>query len=152
MKYFLIFFAIALCIILGIFFWYSNHPQSPTAITPSPSPVAACNALTMITPQKGSKISSPLSISVIVDNTNPKCHWTVFEAQAGVAQLFDTNGNLLGQAVLKTNDDWTLQKPVPYNAVVTYTNPSSGNLKLVLQEENPSGKPNPQKTTIGLSQ
>lgn len=152
MKYILIF-GIFLCILFGgIVLWMRNpllpHPTEKLATTPAPT----CQPLTVITPKSGEKITSPLSISVIVDNTAcSSSHWTVWEAQAGTVTLEDNNGKVLGRAVLKTQDDWTLQKPTPYNAVIQYSaRPDSGNLKLIIQEENPSGKPNPKSITVQL--
>lgn len=90
---------------------------------------------------------------MIVDNTKKDCHWTVFEAQAGVAELRDSAGNVIGQAALKTTDDWTLQKPTPYNAIINWQQkPKPGNITLTITEENPSGKPNPQEISSILTQ
>lgn len=151
MKYILIF-GIFLCVVLGGIVIWMKHPVQPNttgklATTPTPT----CQPLTVITPKSGEKATSPLSISIIVDNTAcPSSHWTVWEAQAGTAVLKDNKGKVLGTAVLKTNDDWTLQKPTPYNAVIQYNEESGSHLELVIQEENPSGKPNPKSITVPL--
>jgi hypothetical protein len=138
-------------IVVGVGLWLYNNRYTLTPIPTPPSSASSC-AVTIVSPHAGSAITNPLSINLIIDNSKPGCHWTVFEGQAGTATLTDSSGKFLGQAVLKTTEDWTLTKPTAYNAVITLTkHPSSGVVNLILQEENPSGKPNPQEITISLS-
>lgn len=146
----LLFIAFVFLLIGGIIIWYTKFysaSKQPKSVISNPS----C-AVTVVSPHAGSSITNPLSVNILVDNSKPHCHWTVFEAQAGVAKLVDNTGLLLGQAPLKTTDDWTLPKPVAYNVTISYTNkPATGVVNLILTEENPSGKPNPQQLTIPLS-
>lgn len=145
-------FLIALIFFLtgGIIIWYTKSylaSKQPTTATKN----ASC-AITIISPQAGSVITNPLSVNILVDNSKPDCHWTVFEAQAGTATVVDSTGLLLGQAPLTTTDDWKLSKAVAYNAVIQLTNkPTTGVVNLILEEENPSGKPSPQQITVPLS-
>ncbi|MFZ2803910.1 MAG: hypothetical protein WA001_01680 [Patescibacteria group bacterium] len=123
--------------------------QVPTA--PATTTTAACQALTVLEPQPGAGASSPISVRAIVDNRNSSCHWTVFEAQAGSVVLQDPAGNILGQAPLKTTGDWTSSDPLEYDANVSLSKPYTGVASLVITEEDPSGKPNPQTVSIGIS-
>lgn len=165
----LVSFLIFLVIITAAFvFWFSGASkyfltkpipspevtQTETTNRTSPIPSSTiCSAFTVVSPQPGTRAISPLSVNVIVDNTHPDCHWTVFEAQAGMAQVIDSSGNVLGQTSLKTLDDWTLSKPTPYNGTISFTQkPSPGNLSLIIREENPSGKPEAKIITVTLSQ
>lgn len=146
----LFFAALIFFLVGGIIFGYtkSYFATKQRKIT---SPNASC-AVTIVSPQAGSVITNPLSVNLIIDNTKPGCHWTVFEAQAGIAQLVDSTGLLLGQAQLKTTEDWTLSKPTAYNAIIPLNKqPTTSIVNLILEEENPSGKPNPQKITMSLS-
>lgn len=141
-------FALFLIVCLGIIAWFvktnNRTPTSPTKPT--------CSAISIVSPQAGNKVSYPLSISVIVDNSK-SCHWTVFEAQAGIAELTDSTGTFIGRTTLTTTDDWMLAKPIPYNGLISFSKtPAKGNLTLSIIEENPSGKPNPQIITVTLSQ
>lgn len=123
---------------------YIQTPYSNQQITTKPS----CDALTKIQPNTGEKVTSPLTISVTVDNTKT-CKWTVFEAQAGTIVLKDKSGKTLGSGVLKTTDDWMTDQPVTYTGTIKFTTPSSKDLTLTITEEDPSGKGS-QTVTIPL--
>lgn len=109
----------------------------------------ACHAFTVVSPTKDTPFTSPLHITAEVDNSNSKCHWTVFEGQAGTATLYDDDGKVLGQDTLKTTEDWMQSKKVTYNAVVTFKRPVNGG-KGVLKftEENPSGTSDAQEIML----
>lgn len=155
--------------IIGAILSKNQKPTKPTSaptptqqITAMPTPTvtpisqakaqATCPALTVITPQPGQQVSSPLPVSVIVDNRNPKCHWTVFEAQAGSMEIKDKNGTVLGTGILTTtNPNWMTVNPVTYKGTITFTRPAGKKLSLTITEENPSGRPGAQQITIPLT-
>ncbi len=110
-----------------------------------------CKAIKIIKPSNGQKIVSPLEVHVIVDNTSPKCHWTVFETQAGTMSLKDNTGQAIGTGILKTTSDWMTNQPITYTGNITFANnPSSDDLILTIFEENPSGQPNVKQAIILL--
>lgn len=121
--------------------------------SPLPSPTAAqCTALRLDSPQVNEEVSSPLSVTVTVDNRNKDCRWTVFEAQAGTLQLLDEDKTVIGKGVLTTSDDWMTSEPVTYNGTITFDRaPTGKKLELQVIEENPSGKPDSQILTFPLT-
>lgn len=119
---------------------YSNQQ---TSIAPT------CDALTKITPQSGQKITSPLTVSVTVDNTK-SCKWTVFEAQAGTIMLKDSNNHTIGSGILTTSEEWMTDTPVTYTGTISFTKPTTDDVTLIITEEDPSGKGS-QTVTIPLT-
>lgn len=110
-----------------------------------------CRALQIIKPASGQKVVSPIEVEVVVNNTNPKCHWSVFEAQAGTISLKDNTGQTIGTGILKTTSDWMTDQPVTYTGTINFdTTPSSNDLILTIFEEPPSGQPNSKQATILL--
>lgn len=100
-----------------------------------------CSALTITTPESGAQVTDPVTVTVVVDNTNPKCGWTVFEAQAGSMELRDETDQLIGTGILTTTDDWMTNQPVTYTGTIPFMNvPASANLVLTIFEEDPSGQ------------
>lgn len=106
--------------------------------------------LTVESPKIGEEVSFPLTVSGKIDNTNSEetgCSWVMFEGQAGRAEL-----------QYETKDGWSL--PVDdafinvtnwmsatgtFSVVLNYDNstlqlPSGYNFRVVLTEEDPSGK------------
>lgn len=148
MKIPLTIFAIFFSVFLASFLLYMQiQKNTKEVVTTHEKP---CAAVTVVTPKENTITSSPLSIAIIVDNSNTSCHWTVFEAQAGIATVQDAQNHTLGKTILTTNDDWQLAKPVPYNGTITFNQATNKHLTLHITEENPSGKPNPQQITIPL--
>ncbi len=143
-KIFLLIGIIFFVVISGLYLTKRGNVEKapvPISSTPSPSP-ASCTALTLNSPSSNQKISSPLSVTVTVDNTNTDCHWTVFEAQAGSMKLLDEEGTVIGEGVLTTEEDWMTDQPVQYKGTITFTKtPMGKKLELQIHEENPSGKP-----------
>lgn len=110
-------------------------------------PYSPCEALTVNAPGKNEKITSPVTITVTVDNTNPKCRWTVFEAQAGTMQLQNAEGEVIGKAVLTTDEDWMTDQPVTYSGEMMFdTTLATPKLNLVITEDSPSGEPGKEVT------
>ena len=136
-------------------------PSSPktkpsvSSLRNSPSPTATSTSTTsclrIVKPKENQLIISPLTVSVVVDNTSTMCHWTVFEAQAGTIEIIDDAGTTVGTGILKTTDNWMTNKPVTYDGTIIFTQtPVSNTVVLQITEENPSGKPNPQTVTRPL--
>lgn len=125
---------------------------SPTPIPQVPTKAPGCEAITVKNPLPDQKIMPPsLTVTVIIDNTNPTCHWSVFEGQAGTLELQDDEQNTLGTGTLTTNDDWTANKPVTYQGTVSFSSVGGGKANLIITEENPSGSNNPQTIQIPLT-
>lgn len=114
---------------------YIQSPYSHQQTTVSP----ICDALTNITPQSETKITSPLTVNVTVDNTK-SCKWTVFEAQAGILTLKDSTGEILGSGTLTTSSEWMTEQPVVYTGIIEFTEPATDDVTLIITEEDPSGQ------------
>lgn len=141
---------LVLFFVLGILFGYYLHTKNKPSTKPQTQQptVSVCNALTMTNPQKGQKITSPLTVTVTIDNTK-SCHWTVFEAQAGTLTLQDNTGKIIGTGRLTTSANWMTDKPVTYTGTIEFTKPETNELQLLIEEENPSGQES-QTVTIPL--
>ena len=136
--YFLLFiFGLLLGYFLGSHHEFNKYIQTPYT-DKIPTSAASCDALSQITPLPGAKVTSPLTVTVTVDNTK-NCKWTVFEAQAGTVILKDDTGQTLGNGILQTTEDWMTEKPVTYTATFTFTKPTTHDLTLIITEEDPSG-------------
>ncbi|MFA6397414.1 MAG: hypothetical protein WDK96_01020 [Candidatus Paceibacterota bacterium] len=107
---------------------------------------------TINSPVPNSTISSnvPVVFNGVVDNTNYQttgCRWTMFEGEAGTAQLYYQNGNNwgpIGIINLIPVSNWMTLGPVPFTASVIFNNGGiglqSGTLmKVVFTENDPSG-------------
>ncbi len=110
-----------------------------------------CDGLKIVSPTKDQQITSPVTVTVIVDNTNNQCKWTVFEAQAGTMTLKDSSGQTLGTGTLTTSYDWMTDQPVEYTGTITFSQPTGNKLKLLIEEENPSGQPGASQVTLPLT-
>lgn len=151
-----IFFVLLFILTIGIVGGYylgtkNNSVNNNQTLKPTDT---VCNALTIQSPTNGQKVTSPLTVSVIVDNTK-SCKWAVFEAQAGVISLQDSMGRKIGSANLTTTEDWMTEKPVVYTGTIEFgQTPASSDLLLVITEEKTSGlgpEENGQSVTIPLT-
>src|SRR6185503_3778654 len=125
-------------LLLGYYLGYDHGWERQLYKNTSPSSSITCNALSNISPQSGAKVSSPLVVTMTVNNTK-SCKWTVFEAQAGIAELKDSTGQKIGTATLTTTQDWMTDQPVVYTGTIEFTtNPASSDLTLTITEEDPS--------------
>lgn len=152
-------FAFLILIVIGIIsayvslqpsFYLFSHPTPSPVITTAPP--STCEALHVVTPKPNTTITSPLTVEVIVDNSQKDCRWSVFEAQAGIIRLTDEQGNTLGQGILRTTEEWMTESPVTYSGKISFTKPDNvSNIQLVITEENPSGEGAPESIQIPLS-
>lgn len=156
MKVVLSFIIVAIIIALIIPFLRFTPLQpstpSPTPIPQVPAKLPGCEAITIKSPLPDQKITPPsVIVTVVVDNTNPKCHWSVFEAQAGTLEIQDEDQNTLGTGTLSTNEDWTANKAIVYEGTVPLSSVGGGKANLIITEENPVGSNNPQTIQIPLT-
>lgn len=77
-------------------------------------------------------ITSPLEIDGTARGT-----W-FFEADFPV-KLYDEQANVIGTAVAQAQGEWMTEEFVAFNALLTFTQPSSQKGYLVLEKSNPSG-------------
>jgi len=127
-------------ILIAVFAFWKMKPQ-PVTKTPVKSAIA-CQALQIASPWENVQVTKNFTVIVIVDNRNPKCHWNVFEAQAGNVEIKDSDGKLVGNGVLRTTENWMTNSPVSYSSNITIgSNKPHGKLLLIIKEENPNGTP-----------
>jgi|GEM_PF-7089039 len=119
-------------------------PQAATV----PAIVGKCG-LSITSPTPNTRVSFPLVIKGMVDNSNSKtlgCSWSMFEGQAGTVQLSYLDKGVwhpLGVSVPVKVDDWTSTK-INFAITLNFNNDGIGlvpgtELKVVFMGENPSG-------------
>jgi hypothetical protein len=86
----------------------------------------------------GDTVASPLQITGQALGT-----W-YFEASFPV-KIYDANGNLLGSAPAQAQSDWETENLVPFAATLTFSTSTTNSGTLVLQNDNPSGRPETAK-------
>lgn len=127
-----------------------NKVEAPTSALVR----TGCGAdhLTVTSPVSGSVVGQAIAVEAVVDNrdANTDCSWTVFEAQAGTIEVRDAQGAVLGQGLLTTEEEWMTSEPVRYTGSVALTAAPSGDLTIVITEENPSGEGTPDTVAIPL--
>lgn len=117
----------------------------------APAFVGSCG-LKIYAPALNSTISSnvPVVFSGVIDNTDAQtlgCQWTMFEWQAGNAQLYYKNGNTrwpIGVLNIIHVANWMTTGPEPFTVSVVFNNSNAGfqpgtPMKVTFTEENPSG-------------
>lgn len=120
--------------------------------------------LKIMNPAIGATVSFPLQVKGIVDNRNYKaigCSWGLFEGQAGAVEVFaninnagwksvsywtsNSNGPSAGFVPLMSEGNWMTSGPVDVSANIML-DPKAGKIpagtpmKLIIKEEDPSGK------------
>ncbi len=88
----------------------------------------------LTSPRPGDKIISPLTITGEARGT-----W-YFEASFPV-EIQDANGNVLAQAPAQAQGEWMTENFVPFAVTIDFIAPASGEGKLILRKDNPSGLP-----------
>jgi len=78
------------------------------------------------------------SASKITVNSEGK--WSGFEGELGTIKLLDKDNNTIGQCILSTTENWMVNGPVNYNCNLIYNTSSSGTGRLVVKNNNPTGK------------
>jgi cytoskeletal protein RodZ len=122
-----------------ISFYDKNRQKAETAPTPSPqaesSPTPQSSGDFSITsPQENEVITSPVTVAGKVPGS-----W-FFEAQLTV-KLLDGDGKQIATGTGTAKEDWMTEKPVPFEATLTFEKPSTLNGMIVIEKDNPSGLP-----------
>lgn len=86
----------------------------------------------VISPKPGEVISSPLTVSGEALGT-----WYFEGSFSG--ELFDNNGNSLGEVVLQAEGDWMSEEFVPFKGELLFDESATGKGVLIIDNANPSG-------------
>lgn len=92
------------------------------------------NLIRVTSPQPYATVSSPLTIT-----GEARGNW-YFEASFPV-RILDADGKELGVSHAEAQGDWMTEDFVPFNASLTFSNPTTPTGILVLEKDNPSGLP-----------
>ncbi len=135
-------------------FSISFKPASSTA------GVSHCG-MTITSPAKNAKITFPLTISGVVDNRDYAklgCSWTMFEGEAGTAQIYykgtpTSQWSRLGNPVVVPVLNWMTEGPVPFSVTLNFNNDgiglgSTNPMKIVFTDN--QQKDNTPATTLEL--
>ena len=131
-------------VILGVGIYLQNKDQ-----TKVDSQTALACGLKVTSIEANSEVSFPLTVKGEVDNTkasNTGCSWSMFEGQAGIAQLYfkdDLGWVVLGVSSPIKVDEWMSEK-TNFTTTLNFNNDGIGLkkgtiMKILFQEENPSG-------------
>lgn len=85
-------------------------------------------------PSANSKIASPIKISGTAKGT------MYFEGSFEI-KILDKNDNELGKGPATAQTDWMTEDFVPFQATVTFNQPTTATGFIVLKKDNPSGLP-----------
>ncbi|GBD34310.1 hypothetical protein HRbin35_00020 [bacterium HR35] len=92
----------------------------------------------IFSPKENQKIKSPLLIQ-----GKAKGNW-FFEAEF-TSELYDSENNLLGKAILRAKSDWMTEDFVPFEGKLNFKQPKTKTGKLLFLSANPSGIAEHQK-------
>jgi len=150
----------------GVWFFFMNRSNNSARILPTTTPVVLSSSycgLIIDGPNPNSINAFPLTIHGAVNNNNATalgCSWTMFEGQAGTAQLYywdqgTNNWVATGTPSVIPVTNWMSLGPVPFVVIVNFNNGglglNSGNLmKVTFTEENPSGEGTPDSYDLPL--
>lgn len=93
--------------------------------------------------EAGQVIGSPLKITV-----NSEGKWGGFEGELGTIELFDQENNTIGLCILSTTENWMVNGPVRYNCDLEFNASLTGNGRLVVKNNNPTGEPKFDKSFV----
>ncbi len=126
-------FTVAILVIIIAFFAYKSLR--------SPSPSSKDDLIYLDSPISGETIDSPLNI-----NGKARGNW-YFEGSFPIL-LTDWDGKIIAEGSAKALGEWMTEDFVPFKAVLEFDDPYEEinpefmkNATLVLQKDNPSGKP-----------
>ncbi len=146
----------------------NNQPQKKVTYNPQvkkatpPAPLASGCGLTITAPENGAQAVFPLTITGKVNNVMAKttgCGWTIFEGQAGTAQLYlsyinDTWIPVEGSsAVVKVVGDVGTTTSV--KTVINFDNkkyglPAKSKMRIVFYEEDAKGDGSGDRVNLDL--
>ncbi len=131
----------------------TTQTPKPTTTPPTPKPVATNSScgLTITSHKPNDRVDFPLTLSGKIDNSNATklgCAWTMFEGQAGMAQLYYYTKNSwqkLGEPAVIKVANWM----TPTTTFTTTLNfeklgvslEAGVPIKVILTEDNASGEP-----------
>lgn len=100
-------------------------------------------------PKAGDKITFPITVTGRIDNSRaPHCGWTMFEGQAGLAQLYIDNAGLgwdpIGKLSIITVED-SMSQETRFTTTIDFNNKGVGfksgtKFHIRLTEDDPSGE------------
>jgi hypothetical protein len=109
---------------------------------------SATPALKVTSISTNSKVSFPLTVTGTIDNSNTQTPWTMFEGQAGTAQLYynyqNSGWKVIGSSAPIKVKDWTA-KSTTFTTTLNFNNEGIGlasgtPMKVTFTEEDPSGQ------------
>lgn len=127
--------------------YVQNYWQSPFSIALPSSRASTCG-LTVAEPLPNTAISYVVPVDGTIDNSQSAalgCSWTMFEGQAGQAEIVDASGNVLAGPVPISVADWTAASTTFSTQLDLTASASAGaltegtRLTIQLLPENPSG-------------
>jgi uncharacterized protein YceK len=89
--------------------------------------------VTLVSPQEGSTIQSPVTISGTARGT-----W-FFEGSLPVT-LLDSKGTTLAQGAASAEGEWMTEESVPFSTTLTFSTADTAGT-IVIKKDNPSGEP-----------
>ena len=121
------------------YFLYSDTAHAPTTDTSKPSELeaytysnATADMITVDEPQAHASVPPTFTVSGKARGT-----W-YFEATFPI-EVKDTRGAVIGQGHAQAKSDWMTTEFVPYSASITLSRPYTGDARLFLEKDNPSG-------------
>ncbi len=141
-KYILIPLIVALLAVGGWYFFFANPAEAPAPDTTgngSETPQAtyqnaSSDKIVVTTPKPGETVGSVIPVV-----GSARGGW-YFEASFPIF-VKDGNGNVIGQSIGTADGEWMTAEFVPFKSFVTVSSSYKGPAMLVLQNDNPSGKP-----------
>lgn len=132
---------LTLLVFYAIGWWVSIHKQHIVSV----APISACG-FTVLSPHANTEISLPVTVTGTVERPETGCTWTMFEGQAGSAQLYSYMNDAwqaVGDAVPTPVAEWMATSTTFATTIGSHdTNvniPNGTKMKIVFTEENPSG-------------
>ena len=115
--------------------WPNGNSVAQNSISTSTLPIIdTSNLIHVDIPLPDVLVQSPLIVK-----GSARGQW-YFEASFPV-KIFDSNGKLLGGVPAQAQGDWMTTDFVPFQATLTFDNPTTEKGTVVLQKDNPSGLP-----------
>jgi len=147
----------------GFYIYYQNvmapSGEIEDLIVVEGTEFAAKCGLVVETPSVGAAVSFPLTISGTINNSEENgCYWTMFEGQAGTAELFyeTKDGYSLATDMQPIEVANWMSTSTTFSVTLDFDNvnqglPSGYNFKILLTEDNPSGEGIPDSLEIPVT-
>ncbi len=149
---------LAIVAVVAAIVYFHGIPLQETQTTIGTLPTSTrtgCGAGNIIIsePFPGASVGPSFFLKITVDNrkAQPGCSWTVFEAQAGVARVYNEKGKQIGMGLLQTNADWMNAGPTDFSGTVLITATATPEkIYMIIAEDDPSGLGQPDTVEIPL--